>query len=107
MRALRMSHRFTLVSPAPRRLPSGWLVFVCLFGFVWAFVLLVLFCSARGFLLSLIIPPRVVDLDARQCFTARSARRKKKMGPVSDPSLLPSCSMLHWMQCRGYDLLFS
>ena len=78
MRALRMSHCFTLVSPSPLAL-AAWLVgFVCLFCCFGCVFCLSCFASAREFLFSLTIPPRVVDLDDRQCFTARSARRKKK-----------------------------
>ena len=71
MRALRMSHCLTLVSP-----PSGTCrvagLFCCVFVCVVFCLLFSCFASARGFLT---VPLRVVDLDDRQCFTARSAMR--------------------------------
>ena len=62
----------------PSHLPlvGGLAVFV--FGLAFVFVcgvcvcLFSCFASVRGFFT---IPPRVVDLDDRQCFTARSAMR--------------------------------
>ena len=76
MRALRMSHGLTLFHPplAPAVWPFFWCVlFVFVFVFVCFFVCLFpCFACARGLLT---IPPRVVDLDDRQCFTARSAMR--------------------------------
>ena len=64
-------------SPSDTCRVAGWLlcVFVCCFGFL--FVCLPCFASARR-LFCLTIPPQITDLDDRQCFTARSAKRKKK-----------------------------
>ena len=78
VRALRMFHCLTLVSPPPWHLPFGRFVLLCFALFCLCFLFACLFsclASARGFLT---IPPRVVDLDDRQCFTARSAMRLKK-----------------------------
>ena len=56
---------------ASQRVACVWLLF-CLVVFL---VLLCLVLQVPGGVLT--IPPRVLDLDDRQCFTARSARRKK------------------------------
>ena len=69
MRVLRMSHCFTLVSSSPLHLPL--VVVVACVLFVSCFPV---FCKCLGGVL--FIPPRV--LDDRQCFTARSARQKKR-----------------------------
>ena len=69
MRALRMSHCFTLVSPFPSHLPL-----VVVVAGLWLRLVFPGFASARG--IFLVYTSRV--LDDRQCFTARSARRKKK-----------------------------
>ena len=76
MRALRMSHGFTLVSPPPFALAGGsLLVFVFVgFGvvFFWVWVFVFLFCKCKE--VCFVSSTRV--LDDRQCFTARSARHK-------------------------------
>ena len=99
MRALRMFHCLTLASPPPGTCPAVRPVCVVVFlcCFVCVFCLLVCFpvLQVPGMLGSrlllrlviaashgvrcgcqfLTIPPQVVDLDDRQCFTARSAMR--------------------------------
>ena len=72
LRVLRMSHCFTLVSPSLSHLPAVVLLWVlCLVG---VFVCFSGFASAR--VVFLVSTSRV--LDDRQCFTARSARQKKR-----------------------------
>ena len=84
MRVLRMSHCFTLVSPFPLALAvfCGCCLCFCLLCFP-------VFCKCLGGVL--FIPPRA--LDDRQCFTARSARRKKK-GVCIEKQLEPSYGLL-------------
>ncbi len=77
-----MSHCVTLVSPFLLAL-AAWLVgCLCLVVFclgVFLFCCLVL--QVPGGVLT--IPLRVLDLDDRQCFTTRSARRKKKAATLA------------------------
>ena len=66
-------HRLFHPPPDTGRWSVVWLffvLFVCVCGV--CVCLFSCFASVRGFFT---IPPRVVDLDDRQCFTARSAVR--------------------------------
>ena len=79
MSASDVSPPFHQLSHLPLTLAAGRCLVVFVFWlWVWCFCLVVFFfASVRGFFT---IPPRVVDLDDRQGFTARSAMRSKKKG---------------------------
>ena len=84
MRASGVSLSFHHMSHHPLTLAAGFL-FVCFVCFWFLFLLVGFWCLLPVLQVSwdFIIPPRVLDLDDRQGFTARSATQFKKKAKYS------------------------